>query len=293
MKTKLAIGLVAAAMSTAAVAEKPWRVSVLGGIVFTDSSSFFTGPSGYVSVGRRLDAAHKWELELGFFTSTVDVENDVEWKKAGAGLSLLYHFDKKGKWHSYAIGAVNAMNSEIGVSDETSAGTDIGLGILRKFESFPLDFRAETRYRLDFHGDNSNVNGDVFYDWTVHAGFAYPFGGETAPEAPVFPSVYFALDSARLTARGKSQLDGVVRVLEENPDMTVNLAGHADDTGPVRYNQRLSERRARSVKKYLTAQGVSARRINSEGFGEGAPVADNRTAVGRKQNRRVELSIGE
>jgi OOP family OmpA-OmpF porin len=67
------------------------------------------------------------------------------------------------------------------------------------------------------------------------------------------------------------------------------VEGHTDSTGADAYNQALSERRANAVLKYLVDAGVPAARLSARGFGESEPVADNDTAEGRAQNRRVVL----
>ena len=77
----------------------------------------------------------------------------------------------------------------------------------------------------------------------------------------------------------------------ENKGMQIEIAGHADATGPEPYNLKLSERRARSVVKYLTDKGVSQSRISVSFHGEKKPVAPNTTIDGRRKNRRVEFKI--
>jgi OOP family OmpA-OmpF porin len=67
--------------------------------------------------------------------------------------------------------------------------------------------------------------------------------------------------------------------------------GHTDSIGTDAYNQKLSVRRAESVKAYLQSKGVEANRIYTEGKGEKQPVADNKTAAGRAKNRRVEIEV--
>ena len=86
-------------------------------------------------------------------------------------------------------------------------------------------------------------------------------------------------------------LNSVVIVLQEFDKTIVVVAGHTDSKGTNEYNQALSERRANSVSTYLLAQGIVEARIESVGFGEGTPIADNSTAEGRSLNRRVELSL--
>lgn len=88
-----------------------------------------------------------------------------------------------------------------------------------------------------------------------------------------------------------SFLDEVSRVLRDYTDTRVNVAGHTDSTGNADYNQRLCERRARSVSHYLNQKGVSASRLEVRGYGETQPVASNDNEQGRAQNRRVEITL--
>jgi len=80
-------------------------------------------------------------------------------------------------------------------------------------------------------------------------------------------------------------------VVQEFEKTIIVVAGHTDSTGSNAYNQQLSERRAESVARYLLSKGVIEARIESVGFGEDHPIADNSTDAGRALNRRVELSL--
>jgi outer membrane protein OmpA-like peptidoglycan-associated protein len=80
-------------------------------------------------------------------------------------------------------------------------------------------------------------------------------------------------------------------VLKEYDKTIIEVLGHTDATGSDAYNQGLSEQRAASVRSYLAAQGIDARRVLSQGFGERHPVASNDSAEGRQSNRRVELRL--
>ncbi|MEF8793937.1 OmpA family protein [Thiohalorhabdus sp.] len=104
-------------------------------------------------------------------------------------------------------------------------------------------------------------------------------------------NVTFATDSSDLNPRFFEVLDSVALVLEEYPKTVVHVNGFTDSTGPDDYNQALSERRAESVAAYLRSQGLRSERLVTQGFGERHPVASNETAEGRKQNRRVELTL--
>lgn len=86
-------------------------------------------------------------------------------------------------------------------------------------------------------------------------------------------------------------LDSVARALVQHPELRAKSIGHTDSTGTQQINQTLSVNRANAVTNYLSARGVPAGRLTSEGRGPSNPVADNGTAEGRAMNRRVELYL--
>lgn len=86
-------------------------------------------------------------------------------------------------------------------------------------------------------------------------------------------------------------LDELANYLKTIPAFSLSLEGHTDSQGDDDYNQKLSEKRAQSVKKYLVGKGIEEARIKAVGYGETKPIADNATAEGREKNRRVEFII--
>ncbi|MEL6476460.1 MAG: OmpA family protein [Pseudomonadota bacterium] len=107
-----------------------------------------------------------------------------------------------------------------------------------------------------------------------------------------FPgNVTFATDSAEISPQFYSTLDEVSGTLNRYPESYLDIVGHTDSQGSNEYNQALSERRAGSVGNYFRSRGVAPARIATFGQGETLPVANNATAEGRQQNRRVELRI--
>jgi outer membrane protein OmpA-like peptidoglycan-associated protein len=105
----------------------------------------------------------------------------------------------------------------------------------------------------------------------------------------VLRGVNFESGKAVLTRTSYAILDGVYESLREWSEVTLEIQGHTDSQGSAEFNQRLSQRRAQAVADYLTGKGISRSRIEAKGYGEDLPIADNSTAEGRAQNRRVEL----
>ena len=110
-------------------------------------------------------------------------------------------------------------------------------------------------------------------------------------EAIRLQGVNFETNSDRLLPGAEQVLDDAAASLVRNPTIHVEVAGHTDSQGAADYNEGLSERRAITVRDYLIGKGVSADRMTVRGYGEAEPIADNSTAAGRAQNRRVVLRI--
>ena len=103
--------------------------------------------------------------------------------------------------------------------------------------------------------------------------------------------VLFATGKADVMSGAAGNLDRLAAFLNKYPDRTVAIEGYTDNVGSEQYNQGLSERRADSVKSYLAGQGIGLLRLSASGKGESGAVADNSSASGRQQNRRVEVVI--
>ncbi len=104
--------------------------------------------------------------------------------------------------------------------------------------------------------------------------------------------VYFDTNKFNINSKSMATLDKLTGVLREYPDTNVLVVGHTDNTGADAYNMTLSKQRAESVTTYFTAtKGLASGRFTTNWYGEQSPVADNSTAEGRAQNRRVNVII--
>ena len=102
-----------------------------------------------------------------------------------------------------------------------------------------------------------------------------------------FHGVLFDTNKSTIKAGYESVFNNAIKVLKMNPSLTVEIQGHTDSRGSDQYNQKLSDRRAASVKRHLVNNGISASRLTTRGFGESRPAASNMTKQGRAHNRRV------
>jgi OOP family OmpA-OmpF porin len=106
----------------------------------------------------------------------------------------------------------------------------------------------------------------------------------------ILEGVNFETGKSELTGESQTILDAVASSLVANEEIKVQVGGHTDNTGSAALNKRLSQARAESVRQYLISKGVAADRLTAAGFGPSKPIASNKSAAGRAQNRRVELT---
>jgi outer membrane protein OmpA-like peptidoglycan-associated protein len=103
--------------------------------------------------------------------------------------------------------------------------------------------------------------------------------------------VQFAPDEATLSAAARHKLDALVALLKAQPKRHIRIAGYTDSTGTESTNLDLSQRRADAVRDVLVDNGIHPNRITARGYGEANPIESNATAIGRKDNRRVEILV--
>ncbi|MCQ2067386.1 MAG: OmpA family protein [Bacteroidaceae bacterium] len=174
----------------------------------------------------------------------------------GAGLGAIIGKDGK----SAAIGA--AIGSVVGAS----AGTLIG----NKMDKKAAELAAIENAQVETVKD---ANGLEAIKVTFSSG------------------ILFKTNSATLSAESKESLKDFAAQMKDLPETDITIYGHTDNTGSDAVNEKLSLQRAESVSSFLSSCGIAKERMTSEGKSYSMPVADNATAEGRSQNRRVEIYI--
>ncbi len=110
----------------------------------------------------------------------------------------------------------------------------------------------------------------------------------------IHEKIQFEYNKATIKEESFGLLDEIVQVIKDNPQVRkIQVEGHASADGDDAYNMKLSDSRAKSVRKYLVDKGVEADRLVAKGFGETKPIASNDTDDGKEKNRRVEFNILE
>ena len=162
-----------------------------------------------------------------------------------------------------------AGNTAVGAAVGAAVGTGAGAIIGKKMDKAKAEAEAVQNAKVESVTD---ANGLAAVKVTFDSG------------------ILFATNKADLNIAAKNSLAKFATVLNNNADCDIAIIGHTDNTGSDAINQPLSVKRATSVSDYLKSCGVKTAQIKSvEGQGSGNPVADNSTAEGRKQNRRVEV----
>ncbi|MCI7580744.1 MAG: OmpA family protein [Prevotella sp.] len=162
-----------------------------------------------------------------------------------------------------------AGNTAVGAAVGAAVGTGAGAIIGKKMDKAKAQAEAVQNAKVESVTD---ANGLAAVKVTFDSG------------------ILFATNKADLNIDAKNSLAKFATVLNNNADCDIAIIGHTDNTGSDAINQPLSVKRATSVSDYLKSCGVKTAQIKSvEGQGSGNPVADNSTAEGRKQNRRVEV----
>ena len=158
------------------------------------------------------------------------------------------------------------------------------------------------RVQVDKNGCPIDTDGDGIPDYLdkcpevkgIAANNGCPGVSEEAQNAfnQALRGIQFKTNSSDIKPISNPILNNVVDVIKKNPDYkSIQINGHTDSDGSDEFNMGLSQRRADDVKKYLVKRGIDASRLTTKGFGESMPVADNKTAEGKHQNRRVDFKV--
>ncbi|WP_217473850.1 OmpA family protein [Stutzerimonas stutzeri] len=325
MKVKNTLGVVigsmVAATSFGALAQGQGAVEMeaFGKHYFTDSSRDVQRDGELYGAGASYFLTDDVSLGLSYgeyhdLTSRdpVGAGGHKDIKGSLTSLDATYHFGQPGVGLRPYVSA-GAAHQSIGQANrggrDHSTFANVGTGVKYYFtENFFAKAGVDGMYNIDANEG----------EWMAGVGVGLNFGGgaqqqvaqvEPTPEpapAPIVDNepepepelvrveldVKFDFDKAKVREESYSDIKNLADFMQQYPQTSTTVEGHTDSVGTDQYNQRLSERRAQAVRDVLVNQyGVSGQRVDSVGYGETRPVADNSTEEGRQINRRVEAEV--
>ena len=171
-----------------------------------------------------------------------------------------------------------------GLTDSTGRFS-IRLPAGSKYEIFILGFKDSTSYNVL---DIPALTGNAYYKNPFKIDIQF-----LPAKSFVLEDCNFETGKAELLPEAFPVLDELVSYLVRKDDERIEIQGHTDNVGTAKSNQVLSENRANTVRNYLITKGIDPNRLTAKGYGFTVPVADNKTAEGRAQNRRTEVKILE
>jgi outer membrane protein OmpA-like peptidoglycan-associated protein/tetratricopeptide (TPR) repeat protein len=168
-----------------------------------------------------------------------------------------------------------------------------GIGVME----FTIGAPESKEYRLSVSSEgymfvNQNIRVEGATDQVKMLGRTVELRKVQSGSMIILRNIYFDFDKASFKPESFTELNKVERMMRENPNLQVEIAGHTDYIGSVAYNMTLSQRRAEAVKDYLTKKGIDPRRVVAKGYGKTRPIASNDDEEeGRELNRRVEFRV--
>lgn len=320
-KSTIAIAIAAALLSMTAAQASEFGGGYVGGKIGANRTDM-TAVDRQTPLATGVEGGYNWDMNSVLLG--VDGFMDFNGKKTHTGVlpapatvnygSHVYGLDFKlglpnGNWLPYAKlgyarvnGRGDAYASAVGGS-----GAHLGLGVEYKFApnwSLAGEWTNSTGKSGATKLKNNNLTLGVNYYFDKPYVAAPVVAAAAAAPAPAPSETWktllenkpvcieganFEFDSTKLRSGEIKKLNEVVSFTEKYKDAQLESSGHTDSTGTEEYNQKLSEGRAESVKAYMVKKGVSANRIDTIGYGESRPMADNTTSEGRELNRRVEI----
>ncbi|PIY13111.1 MAG: hypothetical protein COZ18_00485 [Flexibacter sp. CG_4_10_14_3_um_filter_32_15] len=183
-----------------------------------------------------------------------------------------------------SIDLYNLSNKQIQSSVKSDPRNGKYLFVLNEGSNYALNVNKEgylfQSLAFDYsEGTGENVTVDIYLEKAEKG------------SKVVLNNIFFDTDKWDLKPESKTELDLIVKYLQTNPKIKVQISGHTDDVGDKAYNQKLSEKRAASVVQYLINAGIPKEQLETKGFGEAKPQVPNTSPENRAKNRRIEFEI--
>jgi outer membrane protein OmpA-like peptidoglycan-associated protein len=220
--------------------------------------------------------------------NNLKIENAVDLKLAK--LTLLkgkVHDSKNNDALEAAIDLIDNDKNTIVATFKSNSSTGKYLVTLPSGKNYGISVKREGYL---FHSENFNLpeNAD-FQEFDLDVALKKIEIGSTI----VLRNIFFDSDKSALKPESANELERLIKLLKDNPNLKIELASHTDSDGSEEYNLKLSDSRSASVVDYIIAKGISSQRLVAKGYGESKPIAENETTMGKQKNRRTEFKILE
>lgn len=236
-----------------------------------------------VTVSHDLYKDYTMDLDLAQMVVFDEFEEDIEL------------VSEKAKINFHVSGLEEGDVCEIVITDLSTDNQYTTTVTTDKDGNCELHLRKNDRYRVDI-----NKQGYGLYSEEVFLSKETPLDGlDVMAEIPrlldnariEIPNVNFETNSYIVDMASYENLNRVVKLLKENPDISIELSAHTDDIGSDLHNNTLSQRRASTVSQYILNKGIDKKRVISKGYGKTQPLVPNTSDENRAKNRRVEIKI--
>lgn len=220
--------------------------------------------------------------------SNLKVENAVE--VTSAKLTILKGVVSDAKTHLPLESSIDLIDNDKNVvlaTFKSNSSTGKYLVNLPSGKNYGI---AVKRDGYLFHSENFNLpNNAAFQEFTKDVALKKIEIGSTI----VLRNIFFDFDKATIRPESANELERLIKLLNDNPTLKIELGSHTDSKGSDDYNWKLSESRSKSVVDYLIGKGISTARLVAKGYGETKPIDTNDTDDGRQNNRRTEFKVLE
>ncbi|MCC7050197.1 MAG: OmpA family protein, partial [Bacteroidia bacterium] len=183
------------------------------------------------------------------------------------------------------IDLIDNVKNEMLASFKSNSATGKYLVSLPSGKNYGIAVKAEGYL---FHSENFDLPATADYQEVVKD---VALKNISVGNKIVLKNIFFDTNKSTLRPESTSELERLIKLLNDVPNMRIEISGHTDNKGSADYNQKLSESRAHAVVEYLVGKGIISSRLEYKGYGLTQPISTNDTEEGRQENRRTEFKI--
>jgi outer membrane protein OmpA-like peptidoglycan-associated protein len=170
----------------------------------------------------------------------------------------------------------------VSINTNTDGYYEVAVPTGKKYEIITKSFDYQTAYE-NVNVPVSQKNQEIVKD--------FPLNNLAVGSKIILKNIFYDFDKATLRSQSIIELDHLIQLLKDYPNMRIELSSHTDNKGTADYNVYLSNARSKSCVDYLITKGISKNRLEYRGYGLTQPIATNDTDAGRQMNRRTEFKI--